>query len=546
MKTKSIGLEKIGLLIIAICLICASCGDKIDQVDTHTPTASLPSPSSAGRTATMMAKLIKTNAEINAQDPPDTINISETPTFEESVVNKEGVDLEDSLDNPHEKNLYLASLKFIAANPDEANEIARSINYINNCYETASNMCGPLSIAILQEGGLLSSTLDPHDAWLLCFREREGCDGLNVLQRDFFPPQTYDYFFIDETVRTYDLIRNPLQPGDFLYLLAGDTGYDHLLVVTHIDQEGAAYSVTNSDRGDGFKILEELLYHPNKPHEGFFYEFTERSRRMLGMTGNGGMVIIRRKGGLSASPLFTKPLDNTLIQGVNWHVFVKEISTSSILFESYPNKKFQPTSMIKVPLAMVAMELLEDQGIYPLDYKFEGYGGRTFEQLFEAMVVNSEEDATEILHDFINSYGGEKRILAAWGIMETTFLPRRTTCFDLADLLEGLYDKRLIHPDMSDYLLNLMSIETANDAHYLGSINTVLDNSVLFNKRGTLLSPTIVSDMGIFVIDGQAFIIIVSGTPTKDGSANYEDIQASIEDFALQLGRQINDFAEQN
>jgi len=546
MKIRSITLIIVGVLLILILLIYPSFGDQTDEDDPSTPSIGLPSPATHTPASTAVAEPQKTNADLHAQVTPDDIRITTAPTLVEPAVFEETKEPEDSFNNPHEANLYQASLKFIADDPDDADEIAKSIKFINSLYETASNMCGPLSIAILQEAGLLSSTIDPHDSWLLCLREREDCDGLNALQQNFFPQQTYDYFYSNENVRNYDFVTNPLQPGDFLYLLAGDTGYDHMLVVTRVDQEGVAYSVTNADRGDGFKILEELLYHPNKPQEGFFYEFTERSRGMLGMTGNGGMVIIRRKGGLSALPSLTKPLDSTLVQGVDWHVFVKDLTTSQILFESYPNKKFHPTSMIKIPIAMVAMEILDAQGIYPPDYQSEGYGGRTFEQLFEAMVVNSEEDATEILTDFINIYGGEKSVLAAWNIMETTFLPRRTTCFDLANLLEGLYEKRLIHPDMSAYLLNLMSIETANDAHYLGPINTIIDHGVLYNKSGTLLSPTIVNDMGIFVTDEQAVIIIISGTPTRDGSVTYEDIQASIEDFAIQLGYEIKEAAEQD
>lgn len=47
-----------------------------------------------------------------------------------------------------------------------------------------------------------------------------------------------------------------------------------------------------------------------------------------------------------------------------------------------------------------------------------------------------------------------------------------------------------------------------------------------------MLSPTIVSDMGILKCGEQSWYLVVAGTPSIDSKATFEDIQASIESFA--------------
>jgi hypothetical protein len=72
-----------------------------------------------------------------------------------------------------------------------------------------------------------------------------------------------------------------------------------MLTVTRIDKNGAAYTVTNVDRGSGFIISEELLYDPSKPGTGLFFELTDPHRSdpkvNLGICGDGGFLIVRRK-----------------------------------------------------------------------------------------------------------------------------------------------------------------------------------------------------------------------------------------------------------
>ncbi|HSM24012.1 MAG TPA: hypothetical protein VK856_04035 [Anaerolineaceae bacterium] len=199
-----------------------------------------------------------------------------------------------------EEKLYQASLKFIADTPEKAHLIAKEIDYLVGDSEDACNMCGSLSIAILKEAGLLPKEADVHDAWLLCAREnREDCYGIETLEKNIFPPDEYEYIRVYESVRDYDFQSNPLLPGDWLYLFTYIHGYDHMLVVTRVDEMGNPYTVTNVDWGEGFIIAEMKLYDTDNPEDGLFYELTKIERRRIGMMGTAGFLLVRKNGGIS-------------------------------------------------------------------------------------------------------------------------------------------------------------------------------------------------------------------------------------------------------
>lgn len=453
-----------------------------------------------------------------------------------TVTPAESLTLTSSLQETIEKSLYEASLNYIATSPDEADAVVRKIGYIDGKNESASNACGPLSIAIMKDAGLLPDSTSLHEIWLLDLRNEYILS--NVLHRMYFPPQTYDYIKIDQSVGDYDFQNNPLQPGDWLFLFTSGNGYDHILVVTRVDDSGAAYTVTNIDRGDGFIISEELLYDPHNEGEGLFYELSDpEGRRLLGLTGTAGFLVVRRRDGLASIPRLNLEVDVESADKVKWHALVKDLNSDEVLFESLPNEKFHPASLIKIPIAIVALNLLEEQGYKISDFDSKGYSGRTFDQLFTAMVVSSEELASENLSDFIRQNGGEIKKFEELGINDTRIEPRTTTAYDLSIFLEGLYAGEFLDQDYTDYLLQLMHVQTENDKEYLGIITSELNEGVLYNKRGLLLSPTIVSDMGVFEVDGQVFLIIISGIPKADGVITYEEIKSSLEDFALRLGK---------
>ena len=73
---------------------------------------------------------------------------------------------------------------------------------------------------------------------------------------------------------------------------------------------------------------------------------------------------------------------------------------------------------------------------------------------------------------------------------------------------------------------------TENDQILLGKFNTQLPECEFLDKRGTMLNPTIVADMGILKCGENSWYLVVAGTPSVDSTATFEDIQASIERFA--------------
>ncbi len=212
----------------------------------------------------------------------------------------ESASVGDPAEQSQEEALYQASLKFIAETPEEADLTAKKIDYMAGETETASNMCGPLTIAILNEAQWFEPQADAHQAWLLCAREnREDCFGVEILKKVYFPPDEYDYIRVYDSVRDYDFLSNPLQPGDWMYLFTYIHGYDHMLLVTRVDEKGNPYTVTNVNWGDGFIISEMKLYDTENPEEGLFYELTKIERRRIGMMGTAGFLLVRKSDGIS-------------------------------------------------------------------------------------------------------------------------------------------------------------------------------------------------------------------------------------------------------
>ena len=70
-----------------------------------------------------------------------------------------------------------------------------------------------------------------------------------------------------------------------------------------------------------------------------------------------------------------------------------------------------------------------------------------------------------------------------------------------------------------------------NDIILLGKFNDQLPECEFLNKRGTMLNPTIVADMGILKCGEQSWYLVVAGTPSANSTTTFEDIQASIESF---------------
>jgi len=225
-------------------------------------------------------------------------------------------------------------------------------------------------------------------------------------------------------------------------------------------------------------------------------------------------------------------LESELIPGVDWYILIRDANTGNNLFERNADSSFPPASMIKIPTAMAVLSILQDQGRTLEDLKTTGINGRNFDSLLEAMVVRSEESATDALEYFARGENQLRKKLDGWGLVNTKYDPRTSTASELLNSLELLNTGTALNREITQYLLNLMDAFTENDQILLGKFNTQLPECEFQNKRGTMLNPTIVADMGILKCGENSWYLVVAGTPSVDSTATFEDIQASIESFA--------------
>jgi hypothetical protein len=191
-----------------------------------------------------------------------------------------------------EERLYRGSLNFLADNPEDATVVVRDhINYLQSNAEDPSLACGPISAAILRDAGLLPPDTDVHGFWLLDPRTRTS----QIILETYFPPEHYQWYEFDVSTTEFDFQAFPLLPGDFIYLYAGSHGtFEHIITVTRVDEAGRAYTVSNLHTEEGFVIRELMLYDPNQPGVGQFYDWMNRELNgMLGMTGDGGFDLWR-------------------------------------------------------------------------------------------------------------------------------------------------------------------------------------------------------------------------------------------------------------
>lgn len=187
--------------------------------------------------------------------------------------------------------LNTAALAYVSETPGEARETAVRLGHIS-ANGTAEMVCGPLSLAILQDAGLVDPSIPLVDFFYL--NPRPGYEEFRV--RQAFPEERFEKIVIEQSIDQIDYTQNPLYPGDFLYLFAGDSGsFEHMLVVSRVDEAGRAYSVTNIRTEEGIVIREVMLYDPNDPGTGQFYNWTNREYALLGRTGYGGLWLWRLK-----------------------------------------------------------------------------------------------------------------------------------------------------------------------------------------------------------------------------------------------------------
>jgi hypothetical protein len=185
--------------------------------------------------------------------------------------------------------LGIVSMRYIAPTTADGIRLAKELNYIGKDGHP-SNICGPLSIAILREAGVISSDTSLDKFWLL---DPKQPVARQLLARTF-PAERFEDLRFTTPLNKFDWEAFPLLPGDFLYLYAGTGGnFEHMLVVNRVDSQKRAYAVTNYGTPEGFVITEVMLYDPKDKNIGIFHTWTKQNYAMLGSTGFGGFEVWR-------------------------------------------------------------------------------------------------------------------------------------------------------------------------------------------------------------------------------------------------------------
>lgn len=229
---------------------------------------------------------IATPTSISFLDPVsiDDLRVSEDLPKESNIENKSIY----MLTTEQQKRLRRIAMNFIAPTQEEATSVAQELGYVQHA--SPSNMCGPLTLAILRDAGIIESNVNLKDFWLIRPNQKP-----EVIER-ILPPERYNHFYFNTPINQFDFNIFPLVPGDILYLYAGSWGtFEHILVITRIDMSGRAFSVTNLNTAkDGNYVIQEvMLYDPQQPGVGQFYEWTNRDNMWIGLTGFGGFDVWR-------------------------------------------------------------------------------------------------------------------------------------------------------------------------------------------------------------------------------------------------------------
>ena len=233
-----------------------------------------------------------------------------------------------------------------------------------------------------------------------------------------------------------------------------------------------------------------------------------------------------------------KSLDLVLASGGEWHAAIHG-PDRVLLYDHEAEAVIHPASTIKIAIAMLVFKWLEGQkgGLEKNLLTGPLHAGRSYGQLLDAMLVFSEEDATQKLQDaLVEGVGwkGIEQLLTAWGAPNTRLVPRRSTAVDMSNLLMDIYAFNLPSAKTSHMILSLMAKQTVGDTVRLWKLKDVLPaGAIIYNKRGSLTDPLIVADVGIVVLPAKGpFYICIFGY--SHGETIFEDLDMTIGRFALE------------
>jgi hypothetical protein len=362
-----------------------------------------------------------------------------------------------------------------------------------------------------------------------------------------FPAERFDHFQFSIPLNDMDWHAFPLKAGDFLYLYAGSGGtFEHMLVVTRVDEHGRAYSVTNHATPEGFVIDEVMLYDPANPGIGKFSEWTDRQNNKLGTTGFGGFELwrltqpIRERSPLEES--FARDLDTVMDnRGGDWYVAVKNLNGET-LYQRQAAVPVDVGSMIKLPVAMLFFKSLELEGIAPYEYSeylVEEGPNLSYQQLLRALFNKSDLSAAQALISETRLAGlNVEDELRNWGLKNANLDLRKLSAQDMVILYEGLYSGRLVDPFAREYILSLMEDAASNKDTRLGILQKSNPSSLdFYNHRGSTLDTIIAMGdsalVSVPVVDGEdTYVVVMYGLYSDYAPTTDQSLMMAIEEMA--------------
>jgi hypothetical protein len=378
-------------------------------------------------------------------------------------------------------------------------------------------------MAILRDAGLVDRSIILHDYWLLDPSEPSD----QWLLESTFPRHRYLWHNSPVSIGEYDWSGFPLQAGDLLYLFAGPGTFEHIILVTRVDELGRPYSVSNVNTSQGFIIQEVMLYDPNQPGVGQFYEWTNPDNISMGLTGRGGFLLWRRTARLpeetsDMSVQLDIELDELLTaRGGHWNVAIKN-TDGGLLYHRGAEEILTPPSVVGIPTAMLLFHALDLQSVtdYDVYLASNDLRGLSFQHQLEAMLVDASPSATRDLARWVKEQVDEESVLLDWGLHQTTLMPHQSTVHDVATMLAGLHSGRIGTPKARALVLGYL---------HRGGLEEDLDGVTLHTYVDEARSFPTSSDSGktklLATAEGQddTYAIVVYAFPPRYGEQGAND-----------------------
>lgn len=476
----------------------------------------------------------------------------------------------DVLNDKTQAVLEAKAKSLIRPTPEGATALADELR--GSTESGASYMCGPL--ASVQLKGITTFGYIPNDFWLANARLINKDVGTDIFS-SAFPSDKFDLVESDKPITGFDFGLINIQPGDFIYFFgANDQGGDHMITVSKRDSGGTLWGITNYPNANGDFVVKDVpIWNNENPEESFIKELAEGRNSINFSSGQGGFKLWRMKpDSTTAYDQIDRSRDGAELQlkieslaenaKAKWHVLIADIDSGKILAENQSRIPRHSASVIKVPIAMCVMSVVESKAKTEAeikDYLANTYiDERSLNRLIKAMLVTSEEGATESLCKYLVDQQVDTHVrLSSWGINNTYPSYRRSTEEDIYKTFANLYDKNdnraLKYRSSHKYLLDYLSAFSDGDKTRLGKLSSFgIDVKKIYNKRGSIATKEmeVVADSGIVEVAGESLIfwnkpyfISLNGTPRKNTECSYETLEEELLTFVEAFAKYLNDIS---